>query len=222
MDRLTQQLSVNEFPVQNQDSRRASGSGSGSGLTTVNVVSPHWPVLSSQIEMDGGNGGTWNDDAVEDSGLAAIPASVVSEVTRHSPTTRPSKRAKPSIDIISRGVLTLEQAELLFNYYMSKHDNYIYSVLEEGSTFTKTRNGSPFLLAAICAVASLHVLSTDIPYARCYEEFVQLSTGHAFSSRNNLDDIRALCIGAFWLPDISWILVTTGKMPRSESRFEIS
>jgi hypothetical protein len=94
MDRLTQRLSVNEFPIQNQDSRRASGSESGSGLSTVNAVTPHWPVLSSQIEMDGGIGGSWNDDAVEDSGLAAIPASVVSEVTRHSPTARPSKRAK--------------------------------------------------------------------------------------------------------------------------------
>jgi hypothetical protein len=212
MDRLTQQLSLTEPPVQDQDTRRAPGSASGSGSGTVNASSPHRLVLSTQIDADGGNGGSWNDDAVDDSGPAAIPASVVSEVTRHSPTVRTTERAKASTDIISRGVLTVEQAQLLFNYYMSKHDNYIYSVLEEGSTFAKTRNNSPFLLTAICAVASLHVLSPDIPYARCYEEFVHLSTSHAFSPRNNLDDIRALCIGAFWLPDISWVLATTGKV----------
>jgi hypothetical protein len=94
---------------------------------------------------------------------------------------------------------------------MTKHDNYIYSVLEEGSTFQSTRDSSPLLLAAICAVASLHVVSPEIPHESCHEEFVRLCASHAFSSQNNLDDIRGLCIGAFWLADISWSLVSTGQ-----------
>lgn len=177
----------------------------------VNLPSLHRLLPPIQPHIGGDNGKAWNDDAVEDSGPAAIPASVVSEVTKHSPISRDPGRENTNPDIISRGILTVGQAELMFNYYMTKHDNYIYGVLEEGSTFTTTRNSSPLLLAAICAVASLHALSPDIPYERCYEELVQLSASHMFSSRNNLDDIRGLCIGAFWLPDISWILITTGK-----------
>ena len=154
---------------------------------------------------------SWNEGRSEDCGPAAIPAAFVSEVTKHSPTARTTGQSRSRHDIISRGILTLDQAETLFNGYMNKHDNYIYSVLEEGSSFNTVRNSSPLLLAAICAVTSLHVLSPDIPYERCYEEFVHLSASHVFSSRNNLDDIRAMCIGAFWLPDVSWILVGNGK-----------
>lgn len=167
------------------------------------------PSIRSSVEDINERG--WNDDAIEDSGPAAIPASVVSEVTNHSSISRIPAKESSNHDIISRGILTVAQAELLFNYYMTKHDNYIYGVLEQGSTFTTTRSSSPVLLAAICAVASLHVLSSEIPYESCYEEFVRLSASHMFSSRNNLNDIRALCIGAFWLPDISWALTTTGK-----------
>ena len=177
----------------------------------VNSQSPHELVPSTQTHIEGDNGRAWDDNAVEDSGPAAIPASVVSEVTKHSPVARAPEREHANPDIISRGILTVEQAELMFNYYMTKHDNYVYSVLEEGSTFTTTRNSSPLLLAAICAVASLHVLSPEIPYESCYEELVQLSASRMFSSKNSLDDIRGLCIGAFWLPDMSWILITTGR-----------
>jgi hypothetical protein len=158
---------------------------------------------------------SWNDTLVEDNGPAAVPAAFVSEVTKHSPLVQAVSQPRSRSDIISRGILTLDQAQGLFNKYLTKHDNYIYSVLEAGSTFSSVRNNSPLLLAAICAVTSLHVVSPDIPYEQCYEEFVHLSASHVFSSRNNLDDIRAMCIGAFWLPDLSWILVGNGKELRA-------
>jgi len=150
---------------------------------------------------------SWNPTPSHDRGPAAIPASFVSEVTQHqSPAFRREPRA-PTFDIISRGILTVEQGQMMFDVYVTKHDNYIYRVLEEGSTFDSVRNSSSFLLAAICAVVSLHVVSADIPYERCYEEFTRLSAARLFSNRNSLQDIRALCIGAFWLPDVSWNLV---------------
>ncbi|PVH84326.1 hypothetical protein DL98DRAFT_612473 [Cadophora sp. DSE1049] len=150
---------------------------------------------------------SWNPTPSDDRGPAAIPASFVSEVTQHqSPASRRELRTA-TFDIISRGILTLEQGQMMFDIYVTKHDNYIYRVLEEGSTFDSVRNSSSFLLAAICAVVSLHVVSADIPYERCYEEFIRLSSARLFSNRNSLQDIRALCIGAFWLPDVSWNLV---------------
>lgn len=159
---------------------------------------------------------SWNPTPSHDRGPAAIPASFVSEVTQHqSPAFRREPRA-PTFDIISRGILTVEQGQMMFDVYVTKHDNYIYRVLEEGSTFDSVRNSSSFLLAAICAVVSLHVVSADIPYERCYEEFTRLSAARLFSNRNSLQDIRALCIGAFWLPDVSWNLVGNGKFARSD------
>ena len=136
---------------------------------------------------------SWNPTPSHDRGPAAIPASFVSEVTQHqSPAFRREPRA-PTFDIISRGILTVEQGQMMFDVYVTKHDNYIYRVLEEGSTFDSVRNSSSFLLAAICAVVSLHVVSADIPYERCYEEFTRLSAARLFSNRNSLQDIRALC-----------------------------
>ncbi|KUJ10169.1 uncharacterized protein LY89DRAFT_701095 [Mollisia scopiformis] len=202
MARLSEHLSLPDLLEDSEDVDSARGT------TAIPTPAAGQPISSSIEEVTGDNSDVWNDNAVEDYGPAAIPASIVSEVTKHSPSARVTERSRSKPDIISRGILTLEQAEMLFNYYMTKHDNSIYSVLEEGSTFTTIRSSSPFLLAAICAVASLHVVSSDVPYERCYDEFVQMSTQHAFSSRNNMDDIRALCIGAFWLPEISWILIS--------------
>ncbi|KAG4428916.1 hypothetical protein IFR05_015603 [Cadophora sp. M221] len=152
------------------------------------------------------NGDSWNPISSDDRGPAAVPASFVSEVTQHSPTSRRYPK-RPALDIISRGIVTLDQAQMLFNVYITKHDNYIYGVLEQSSTFVSVRSSSSLLLAAICAVVSLHVVSTDIPHEKCYEEFIRLSSSQLFSNGNSLQDVRALCIGAFWLPEISWTLV---------------
>ncbi len=40
----------------------------------------------------------------------------------------------------------------------------------------------------------------------CYEEFIALVQKSTTKRHCTLDDIRALCIGAFWLPDLSWRL----------------
>ncbi|CZR68275.1 uncharacterized protein PAC_18174 [Phialocephala subalpina] len=210
MARLAEHLSLPELLDDPEDRQSTPRTATASASAPDNSTSP------LRDEVMGGSGESWNDNAIDDHGPAAIPASVVSEVTKHSPSARAPGRTKSQPDMIHRGILRADQAEMLFNYYISKHDNYVYSVLEEGSTFTTTRSRSPLLLAAICAVASLHLTSSDIPYERCYEEFLHLSTSHAFSSRNNMDDIRALCIGAFWLSDISWILISNAVRMATE------
>jgi hypothetical protein len=203
MTKIAERLSMPELLHPN-DENRTSTIPSSPAVGAADRLAPR------SVSAASGND-SWNDTPAEDCGPAAVPAAFVSEVTKHSPTARVTGLPRSRPDIISRGILTLDQAQVLFNKYLTKHENYIYSVLEEGSTFSTVRNSSPLLLAAICAVASLHVVSLDIPYEQCYEEFVHLSASHVFSSRNNLDDIRAMCIGAFWLPDISWALVGNGK-----------
>ena len=210
MDRLTENLPRQEI----QESSDQFGNCDRDTMHIhANAISPHDSLSSirpkAAVDVEAEIVTSWNGDA-EDSGPAAVPALVL-PATKQSPSARASSKGTSGNDVIAKGILILEQAEFLFSHYMTKHENYIYSALEESATFDHTRTSSSLLLAAICAVASLHVVSPDIPYQRCYDEFVQLSASHAFSSRNNLDDVRALCIGAFWLPNISWILVTTGE-----------
>ncbi|OXV05393.1 hypothetical protein Egran_06838 [Elaphomyces granulatus] len=40
----------------------------------------------------------------------------------------------------------------------------------------------------------------------CYAEFAKLASGSMLSRHHTFEDLRALCIGAFWLSDVSWKL----------------
>lgn len=72
-------------------------------------------------------------------------------------------------------------------------------------SLSEVRGDSPLLLAAICTVGALHLATPD--FEKCYQEFVAIAAAQTFSRRNTVDDIRALCIGAFWLSGISWTCV---------------
>ncbi|KAE8391328.1 hypothetical protein BDV23DRAFT_193237 [Aspergillus alliaceus] len=98
------------------------------------------------------------------------------------------RQKKVPTDIISRGVISNENAQ-----------NNLYC------NIGWVREVSPLLAMAICAVGALHLSSSD--YEALYREFVTLSAPLKFSRRNTVDDVRVLCIGAFWLSDLSWPLV---------------
>lgn len=55
-------------------------------------------------------------------------------------------------------------------------------------------------------VAALHVPHYHHLFSICYNEFLSLISNCLFGRCHRLDDIRGLCIGAFWLMDISWKL----------------
>ena len=67
------------------------------------------------------------------------------------------------------------------------------------------RAASPLLTAAVCTVGALHLASKD--FDRCYNELLSESAKQCFSKKHNVDDVRGLCVGAFWLSDVSWTLV---------------
>ncbi|QRD88998.1 hypothetical protein F9C07_2200221 [Aspergillus flavus] len=83
----------------------------------------------------------------------------------------------------------------------------VYQILGDHSpaTLGHIREVSPLLTTAICAVGALHLPSPDLEIL--YKEFVALSAPLSFSRRHTVDDVRALCIGAFWLSDLSRSLV---------------
>ena len=118
-----------------------------------------------------------------------------------------STQPKSAEDFISRGIIDIENARIYFDEYQNRLDHFVYRILGDHSTATLEyiRKASPLLTAASCAVGALHLASRD--FDPCYKEFFALSTVQSFSKRNTVNDVRALCIGAFWLSDLSWQLV---------------
>ncbi|KJR88575.1 uncharacterized protein SPSK_07222 [Sporothrix schenckii 1099-18] len=136
---------------------------------------------------------------------AAMPASCVSQVPDTSPSGQLSESGRQN-DLISRGAIALDMAEQFFEVY-KKLDHYVYGILADHDTLSSIRAGSSLLTAAVCAVAALH--SSSPGYAASYDEFVREFAAQSISRNHTLDDVRGLCIGAFWLSDMSWTLAAT-------------
>lgn len=164
------------------------------GIQDANVVSqqhePGWEVV---MDLNRGPG--------------VIPASVVSEVAEGTPATHLS--VADDLDLIDRGIISLADAEGYFSLYYGRLDHLLYRILAEHDSLSSVRKSSAFLTAAICVVGALHQPSAQ--YRACYQHFVHMASSRMFSKKNEHDDVRALCIGAFWLSDISWNLSGTGK-----------
>lgn len=110
-------------------------------------------------------------------------------------------------DFISRGVVDLQEAEELFNHFDQVLNRYLWDgALLAHKDLTSTRKSSSMLSAAILAVTALHMPSKERTFDTCYTEFAKLASGSMLGHHHTMDDIRALCIGAFWLADVSWKL----------------
>ena len=151
---------------------------------------------------------TWEVVMDPECGPASIPASCVAE-GRKQVFLGGLQTVNPP-DFISRGVIFTEQAEILFNIYYQRHDHFIYRALGHHDRLESVRKSSALLTAAICSVAALHSDEVGHLFERCYTEFKNTVSAQLFSRENNLDDVRGLCIGAFWLSQLSWTLVGTG------------
>lgn len=135
-----------------------------------------------------------------DSGPAAIPASVLSPIA--VPGYEPNRAEQ---DLVTRRVVTIDQAQSFLDVYQNRLDHFVYRIIGDRRSLNEVRAASPLLLAAICAVGALHVASPL--FEKCYQEFVSIAAAQTFSRRNTVDDIRGLCIGAFWLSGISWTCI---------------
>lgn len=151
---------------------------------------------------------TWEVRMDPDTGPAAIPASVVGEVP--SPEISPS--GATSYDLVSKEIVTLEEAQSLFDVYAYRLDHYLYRILGDSPSLERIRSSSSLLLAAVCTVGSLHSPNLGSLFDRCYRKFIDLAAARTFAKDNNLDDVRALCIGAFWLHEVSWTLIGQGLL----------
>jgi hypothetical protein len=169
------------------------------------------PTGASRQEPINENPGPWDVIVDADSGPEAPPASYLAQSL---PTSVPATSHVQ--DIVSKGKISLEDAQTCLDLYHQKLDHFPYQILEDHGerSLSSIRATSPFLLAAICSVSSLHMAAGNFDV--CYEEFRAMHSSRSFAKDINVDDVRALCIGAFWLSDISWALVGTAVRMATE------
>ncbi|EMD93686.1 hypothetical protein COCC4DRAFT_67032 [Bipolaris maydis ATCC 48331] len=136
--------------------------------------------------------------------LRALRPDDISDASVPSPTHPPNQ---PINDFISKGIVSAEDAQRLVKVYLQRIDKFIY-LLGSGNyqDLESMRRGSPILTAAICTVATLHDPADNHLYGPCNREFRRLVAASMFERRINRDCMRAMCVGAYWLHDISWTL----------------
>lgn len=113
----------------------------------------------------------------------------------------------PVDDFISRGVVSEAEAERLYQIFHTSLNHYLWVGLEQiHDSLDSVRRSSSLLTATILTVAALHVPSSDETFDKCYNVFLDLISASMFARKHNVDDVRGLCIGAFWLSDVAWKL----------------
>lgn len=86
-------------------------------------------------------------------------------------------------------------------------NHYLWVGLEQTHpSFYSVRKSSELLTATILAVTALHIPTSAETFDKCYKEFLGLISSSMFSRYHSIDDVRGLCVAAFWLSDVSWKL----------------
>ena len=111
------------------------------------------------------------------------------------------------LDFISQGKVNYLEAERLFSTFRGTLNAYLWGgIALVHDTLEATRSSSSLLTAAILAVTALHAQDEGRSFDTCYPIFLELTSQSVLARYHTLDDIRGLCIGAFWLSDLSWKL----------------
>lgn len=146
----------------------------------------------------------------EDEGLPYVPIHSLYALTKlralRSPDDTEAQRSRGIDDFISRGAISLSDAESLFALYRDRLDAYMYHIGCRYKTLDELRRKSSILSAATLTVAALHDPKANGIYGICSSEFRRLMEKSMFDRRIDRDYLRAMCVAAYWLSDISWMV----------------
>lgn len=145
----------------------------------------------------------------DESDLVPLPMNNLYSLT--DPTKSSLIRVDPSDvngpDLIDQGVLPLAEAEFLFDFYRDNINPLLWDgMLCSHRTLHEARQSSSFLVTVVLTVASLHIPEREACLHATYGAFVSLMRRSCLLRSQNLDIVRALCIGAFYLTSLSWAL----------------
>lgn len=148
------------------------------------------------------------------------------ELTRSSKSALPansSNQSKPfERDLISTGIISNSQGELLFVRFINNHNPLMWGgVIFPYRDLDTARHTSVLLSTAVFTIAALHAPGGGggDTLQKCYDSFVSLVSSSSLSRNHNLDDVRALCLAAFYLPNLSWRL--SGQAARMAAEMNI-
>lgn len=137
--------------------------------------------------------------------LGAFPASSMINFTLSDP----RDTLRQGSDLISRRLIPTEAAESLFAFYKQHMDSFAYKILIDTDSLASICERSPLLTVAIWTVAAF--CSGSPHYRVLFDHLKSEVSGKVFSNNHEFDDVRALCIGALWLNEISTALNSLGK-----------
>jgi hypothetical protein len=147
--------------------------------------------------------------------LGAFPASSMVSLALSDMTTSAGRTPDP----ISRGLLSQDTAENMLVYYKKNLDPCVHHILDENDTLSKIRTQSPILITAITTVVAFCNGSQNYtPLLECFKNQI---SAKMFSNNHSFDDIRALCVGALWLNEVSTAVNSLGEYPKL-SRYQDS
>lgn len=136
----------------------------------------------------------------DDNDLPRVPIQSLYHLTKlsalRSPDTEteavPKQQGAAIEDFISRGILSLEDAERLFRLYMDHLDHFMYGIGGRHETLEALRRSSRILAVSILTVAALHDQQSNSLYGICSKEFRRLLAASVFNRRIDRDYLRAM------------------------------
>lgn len=112
------------------------------------------------------------------------------------------------LDFIDKGIISLSESQDLFNHYRDHINPLLWGgALCSHQTLAESRQSSTLLTAAVLTVAALH-RPEKRSVQTTYDVFVSVVKSSCLARAQNLDDIRGLCIGAFYITNMSWRIVS--------------
>lgn len=156
------------------------------------------------------SGGGTEDTGGDENGLVTAPMrnlhTLTQNATQHQTRTG-SLLPQEATDFIAQGILPIVEAEYLFSHYRQKLNTLLWAgVLCPHPDLNHARRSSTLLTAAVLTVAALHTTGHQDSLQVCYEVFTSLVKDASMARHQSLDDIRGLCIGAFYINSMSWRL----------------
>ncbi|ETN39687.1 uncharacterized protein HMPREF1541_05913 [Cyphellophora europaea CBS 101466] len=149
------------------------------------------------------------ESAPEDNGLVTAPMRILHSLTQNGALqpVRSAEHDPRDSDFIAQGHVSITEAEYLFTQYRTRLNTLLWAgVLCPHPDLEQSRQSSALLTAAVLTVAALHTPGREQSFHACYEIFTALIRDASMSRSQSLDDIRGLCIGAFYINSLSWRL----------------
>lgn len=160
-------------------------------------------------DLDDGEDGLYEPSQHNSPSAVSAPINAYLEsdaAAQGGPNTAMNSRLYKKPDLISKGLISFDDAEVLANHYFVEMDHILYGFVRAHKTIHGLRDASPTLVSAICTVAALHLADYGHLFDVCYREYRQVVSAALFE-KQDIEHIRALLIGSFWLPGASRILL---------------